>query len=66
MHDDKEDPNVALQRKIELSEIEKSKKQDLQKQKPKIEKELTPDEKMNMYLKKTKEIKTENKDIIIH
>jgi hypothetical protein len=66
VHDDKEDPNVALQRKIELSEIEKSKKQDLQKQKPKIEKELTPDEKMNMYLKKTKEIKTENKDIIIH
>lgn len=53
---DHEDPELVLQRKIELEKIEKA--QDAVKEKAKaaaVEPELTPDEKMNLYLKKAKE-----------
>lgn len=62
-----EDPNLVLQRKIEIEKIEKAQEATREKEKPVAEPELTPDEKMNMYLKKAKEEgPAEAKDMTIH
>ena len=65
---DHEDPNLVLQRKIEIENIEKA--QDAVKEKDRaanIEPELTPDEKMNLYLKKAKqEGPAQTDDMTIH
>ena len=64
---DDEDPELALQRKIEIEEIDKKKNLEREKLKPLAEPELTPDEKMNLYLKKAKEEgPAEKKDMTIH
>ncbi len=62
-----DDQNLALQRKIEIESIEKT--QDAEKRKNATGEaiELTPDEKMNLYLKKAKEEgPLDNKDMTIH
>ncbi len=62
---DHEDPNIALQRKIEIEEIEK--KLSLEREAPVPHAELTPDEKMNLYLKKVKEeLPGKPEDMTIH
>lgn len=62
-----EDPNLVLQRKIEIENIEKTQNAIREKEKPPLEAELTPDEKMNLYLKKAKEEgPAEVKDMTIH
>ncbi len=62
-----EDPNLTLQRKIEIENIEKSQAAVQAKSKLPDEPELTPDEKMNMYLKKAKEEgPSEKDDMTIH
>ena len=63
-----EDPNLVLQRKIEIENIEKSQEALKDKEKAtEVEPELSPDEKMNMYLKKAKEEgPAEAKDMTIH
>jgi hypothetical protein len=52
-----EDPELALQRKIEIEERENRKAAEENKGKAPPAPELTPDEKMNIYLKKAKEDK---------
>lgn len=62
-----DDPNVALQRKIELENIEDTQEALKERSRPPVEPDLTPDEKMNLYLKKAKEEKpTEKEDMTIH
>jgi hypothetical protein len=64
---DHEDPNLLLQRKIEIENIEKTQLALREKERPPVEVELTPDEKMNFYLKKAKEEgPLETKDMTIH
>lgn len=64
---DSDDQNVALQRRIELENQKKLKDAEEEKGKPPVEAELTPEEKMNLYLKKAKETgPSENKDMTIH
>ncbi|WP_408096236.1 hypothetical protein ACJVC5_14445 [Peredibacter sp. HCB2-198] len=50
-----DDPNLVLQRKIEIENIEKKQQAEISKQAPPQPVELTPDEKMNLYLKKARE-----------
>lgn len=50
-----DDPNLVLQRKIEIEDIEKKQQAETSKQAVPAPVELTPDEKMNLYLKKAKE-----------
>lgn len=65
--DEKEDPEMALQRKIELEEKEKIRTAEENKGKAPPAPELTPDEKMNLYLKKAKEEGPKDKDeMIVH
>lgn len=62
-----DDPNIVLQRRIEIEKIEKANDARKEKERPPVEAELTPDEKMNFYLKKAREegnAKTE--DMTIH
>lgn len=62
-----DDPNLTLQRKIEIENIEKTQNALREKEKAPLEAELTPDEKMNLYLKKAKEDgPLERKDMTIH
>jgi hypothetical protein len=64
---DHEDQNLVLQRKIEIENIEKSHEAQRDKERPVAEPELSPDEKMNMYLKKAKEEgPAEATDMTIH
>lgn len=64
---DHEDPNLVLQRKIEIENIEKAQAAIQAKSKLPDEPELTPDEKMNLYLKKAKEEgPSEKDDMTIH
>ncbi len=64
---DHEDPNLVLQRKIEIENIEKAQAAIQAKSKLPDEPELTPDEKMNLYLKKAKEDgPSEKDDMTIH
>lgn len=64
---DGEDPNVVLQRRIELENLEKQREAQREKEKPPLEPELTPEEKMNLYLKKAKESGPADKeDMTIH
>lgn len=62
-----EDQNVVLQRKIEIEKIEKAQAAASEKLKTPDEPELTPDEKMNIYLKKAKEEgAAESSEMTIH
>lgn len=62
-----DDPNLVLQRKIEIENIERTQEALRTKEKAPLEAELTPDEKMNLYLKKAKEEgPLEAKDMTIH
>jgi hypothetical protein len=62
-----DDPNLVLQRKIEIENIERAQEAEREKSKPPLEAELTPDEKMNLYLKKAKESgPLEKDDMTIH
>lgn len=64
---DHEDQNIVLQRKIEIEKIEKAQAAVREKEKPPLEAELTPDEKMNLYLRKAKEEGPQEKsDMTIH
>jgi len=49
------DAELALQRKIEMEEMYRKLEAENEKMKPEVVPELTPDEKMNLYLKKAKE-----------
>lgn len=55
LFNDHDDPNLLLQRKIEIEGIEKKQAAERSKSKAPLESDLTPDEKMNLYLKKAKE-----------
>jgi hypothetical protein len=62
-----DDPNIVLQRKIEIEKIEKMNDALKEKSKPPLQPELSPDEKMNIYLKKAKEESpAEKDDMTIH
>jgi hypothetical protein len=63
-----EDQEVALERKIEIEKIEKRKEAQIEKERPPVEPELSPEEKINLYLRKAKDEKekTEKKDMIVH
>ncbi len=50
-----EDPEIILQRRIELENQKKIKEAENVKSEPKIQVELSPEERMNLYLKKAKE-----------
>jgi hypothetical protein len=60
--DPHEDPEMALQRKIEIEEMQTRKKAEQSELKAAVAPALTPDEKMDMYLKKVKEEKARKKD----
>lgn len=65
--DEQDDPNLSLQRKIEIEEKENREAAEAFNNRPPEVQELTPDEKMNMYLKKAKEKKpAETDDIRVH
>lgn len=59
---------IALQRKIEMEELQRRLDVENEKMKPETPPELTPDEKMNLYLKKAKEDgpAKDKKDMTIH
>lgn len=62
-----DDQNIALQRKIEIERIKSTQEADREKEKPPVEPDLSPDEKMNIYLKKAKESgPSDQKDMTIH
>lgn len=62
-----DDQDIVLQRKIELEKIEKENEAIKEKGKLPVEPDLTPEEKMNLYLKKAKEEgPVESKDMTIH
>jgi hypothetical protein len=63
-----ENQEVALERKIEIEKIEKRKEVQVEKERLPVEPELSPEEKMNLYLRKAKEEKqqTEKKDMTVH
>lgn len=64
---DDDDQNLALQRKIEIETIEKGQEAERQKGIAPDAPELTPDEKMNIYLKKAREEgPKDTKDMTIH
>jgi hypothetical protein len=64
---DSDDPNVALQRKIEIESREKTQEALKEKERTPVEPDMSPEEKMNHYLKKAKEKSLEKKgDMIIH
>lgn len=64
---DHDDPEINLQRKVEMEALEKNQQADRSKVQTPLEPELSPDEKMNMYLKKAKEAVPEAKeDMVIH
>lgn len=64
---DDEDQNLALQRKIEIETIENTQNAERKKGVTGEELELTPEEKMNMFLKRAKEEgPQEKKDMTIH
>ncbi|MBA2403416.1 MAG: hypothetical protein H0V66_01485 [Bdellovibrionales bacterium] len=65
--DEQDNPEIILQRKIEIEEIENKKSAEAATIKGAEAPELTPDEKMNIYLKKAKREKTkETEDMIVH
>lgn len=64
--EENEDQNIALQRKIEIERLEKSQRAIKDENKEAPTKEQTPDEKMNQYLKKSREEKRDKKEVIIH
>lgn len=64
---DTDDQEIALQRKIELEKIEKDQDAQREKEKTPERPDLTPDEKMNEFLKRAKEEgDTKSEDMVIH
>jgi hypothetical protein len=64
---DSDNPNIALQRKIEIEEREKNHEVLREKERTPPEPQMSPDERMNHFLKKAKEKSLEKKkDMIIH
>jgi hypothetical protein len=62
-----DDPEILLQRIIEIEQRDNLLKANEESKKPPVKKELTPDEKMEMYLKKAKEKKLDQSDeMIVH
>ncbi len=62
-----DDPEILLQRNIEIEQRDNLLKANEESKKPPVKKELTPDEKMEMYLKKAKEKKLDQSDeMIVH
>lgn len=62
-----EDQNIVLQRKIELENLDKIREAQREKAKAPLEPDLTPEEKMNIYLKKAKETgPADQEDMTIH
>lgn len=62
-----DDAELALQRKIEVEDMDRKLDLELEKNRPTVAPDLTPDEKMNLYLKKAKEEgPVDNKDMTIH
>lgn len=65
--DEQDNPEIVLQRNIEIEERENRKNAEANKGKVPEIPEMTPDEKMNQYLKKAKEEKTrESDDMTVH
>lgn len=66
--DASEDPNISLQRRIEIEAKEKVLEVSKDREKPPVEPDLTPEEKMNLYLKKAKEASQsgEKSDMTVH
>lgn len=65
--EEQDDPELALQRNIELEERDRYKKAQESQLKAPAPAELSPDEKMNIYLKKAKEQKTkEAEEMTVH
>lgn len=65
--DNDNDPNISLQRRIEIESIENKQNALKERSRPPAELELTPDEKMNLYLKQAKEkIPAKKEDMTIH
>jgi hypothetical protein len=65
--DDQDDPELTLQRNIELEEKDNYKKAQESQLKVPEPPALTPDEKMNIYLKKAKEQKAkEAEEMTVH
>jgi hypothetical protein len=65
---EQDDPEIVLQRKIEIEKIVKAQEARKESTRATPRPELSPDEKMNMYLKQAKEEGSESdkKDMIIH
>lgn len=66
---EKGDQNIVLQKKIEIENIEKRREIELQSKRPAPLPDMSPEEKMNMYLKKAKEEipnPKNNKEMIVH
>lgn len=62
-----EDPEVTLQRKIEIENIERRQAAELEKAQVEAPRELNAEERMNLYLKQAKEAKqTESDEMVIH
>lgn len=65
--DEQDNPELVLQRKIEIEQQDKQKAAEAAQVRLPEAPELTPDEKMNMYLKRAKEEKTkESQDMTVH
>lgn len=60
--DEQDNPELVLQRKIEIEQKDKQKEAEASSIKIPQNPELTPEEKMNLYLKKAKEDKSKEKD----
>lgn len=60
--DDLDDPDLVLQRKIEMEQKELKEAAESDSAKVESEPDLTPDEKINLYLKKAKDDKTKKSD----
>lgn len=67
LFNDHDDPELVLQRKIEIENIEKAQAAERAKASIPNERELTPDDRMNLYLKQAKEAPAKDRnDMIVH
>jgi hypothetical protein len=66
--DDNDDPEVVLSRQIEMEDRDKKMEVEREKSKGPAPVDLTPDERMNLYLKEAKELKKKNetKEMTVH
>lgn len=67
LFNDHDDPELVLQRKIEIENIERAQAAERAKASPPDDKELSPDDRMNLYLRQAKEAPSKNKkEMIVH